>query len=83
MITDKKFRPDDEGIYTEEKQEFQGSQTRKKEESAAYETVSPLSDERDETDDSGDGDGDSGSDSSSDSNSHSGGDGGGDGGGGD
>lgn len=30
MITDKKFRPEDEGIYQEEKQEFQESEKDKK-----------------------------------------------------
>jgi hypothetical protein len=30
MNTDKKFRPDDEGILTKDKQEFQGSESAKK-----------------------------------------------------
>jgi len=30
MSTDKKFRPDDEGILTRDKQEFQGSESAKK-----------------------------------------------------
>ncbi len=30
VTTDKKFRPEDEGVYTEEKQEFQGSEKEKK-----------------------------------------------------
>lgn len=29
-LTDKKFRPDDEGIYEDEKQELQGSEQEKK-----------------------------------------------------
>ena len=30
VTTDKKFRPEDEGVYTEEKHEFQGSEKEKK-----------------------------------------------------
>lgn len=37
QITDKKFRPDDEGIYQEEKQEFQGSEQAKKAEARTEE----------------------------------------------
>ena len=37
QITDKKFRPDDEGIYEQEKQEFQGSEQAKKAEARTEE----------------------------------------------
>jgi hypothetical protein len=37
VSTDKKFRPEDEGIYAQEKQEFQGSETEKKSESRTEE----------------------------------------------
>ncbi|HEX2722770.1 MAG TPA: hypothetical protein VHM24_07625 [Gemmatimonadaceae bacterium] len=32
IMTDKKFRPEDEGVYTEDKREFQGSEQGKKSE---------------------------------------------------
>jgi hypothetical protein len=37
QITDKKFRPEDEGIYEQEKQEFQGSEQEKKADSMSEE----------------------------------------------
>ena len=37
ISTDKKFRPDDEGIIAKEKQEFQESETEKKAESRSEE----------------------------------------------
>ncbi len=37
QTTDKKFRPDDEGIYQQEKQEFQESEQEKKAESMSEE----------------------------------------------
>ena len=37
MSTDKKFRPDDEGIIEQEKQEFQGSEKDKKAEAISEE----------------------------------------------
>ncbi len=45
MNTDKKFRPEDEGIYQEEKHEFQSSETAKKEEAEAVESSTPDQDE--------------------------------------
>ena len=38
MSTDKKFRPEDEGIYQEEKHEFQGSEISKKADPTAEES---------------------------------------------
>ena len=37
VSTDKKFRPEDEGLYAKEKQEFQESETEKKAESRSEE----------------------------------------------
>ncbi len=50
MSTDKKFRPDDEGITQREKQEFQGSETDKKATPKSEKEFIADQDERTQTD---------------------------------
>jgi hypothetical protein len=48
QITDKKFRPEDEGIYQEEKHELQGSEKAKKPEARTEEEFVTEQDEKNE-----------------------------------